>query len=92
MSPAVGTKRAPPAPLIYAIGLKRRSLFCLSSKKESRNLPCFLPLRLSQSEKNALAERYACRLLDRARITYGLKNPLPHFFLNFETRLSNIII
>lgn len=76
------------ASLVYAIGLKRRPLFCSKSiKKESRNLLCVLPLRLSQSE-NALAEIS----LSVVGITHGLKNPPPHSFLNFETRSSNIII
>lgn len=81
-----------PSTLVYAIGLKRRSLFCLSSKKESRNLLCFLPLRLSQSEKNSLAEIRLSVAGSRQDHLWLEKNPPPHSFFHFETRLYNIII
>lgn len=56
-------------------------------KKGSRNLRFSSPLRLSQSEKKALAE---IRLLvggSRQKHLWLEKSPAPHSFLNFETPL-----
>lgn len=91
MPPTVGTKRAPALKAraeSTQIGPKPRSHFCLSSKRGRRNLRSFLPLLLSQSEKNAFACSTPWIPPERPMALKSLSFFSPaHSFLGFETLL-----